>query len=147
MERNVQEAIAFSGGKEAMKLVKILKDKKPRPILITYLPEGDTQGLKPLFQYFADTEGFKIYFLSGKEDGQLEIWNIEKSLYENAYYAVGYNSNILKLIRQELPFIKVIYHGRKKRDLYDRGLIEDGKDLFRNFKTSPRIVFPLWDES
>jgi len=61
------EAIAYSGGKEAMKLVQMFKTKKNKPILLTYLPKGDTEGLKPIFEYFAEKEGFEIRFVIGEK--------------------------------------------------------------------------------
>lgn len=143
-EKETTEAIAFSGGKESMKIVKIFKDKRPRPILATYLSKGDTEGLKPIFQYFAKQEGFEIKFLIGEEDGHQEIWTLE-DLFDGKFYATSYSSNILKRVRK-LRGIKVLYVGRKKVDLYDRGLVSKEKDIILSFKTKPKVVFPLWNE-
>lgn len=138
------EAIAFSGGKDSMKMIQILKDKKPRPILVTYLPDNDTAGLRPLFEYFSDTEGWHHEFLFGKEEGHFEHWTLEPN--GDVWLAVGYSSNILSRVRKNLSQIKVYYVGRKKVDLYDRGLVPRNVDIEIKFRTRPKVVFPVWSD-
>lgn len=141
------EVIEFSGGRESMKLAFMFKDKKPRPILVTYLPEGDTAGLVPIFQYFADKEGYEIKFVFGKEDGNHETWLIEEPIGFPDFYVTGWNSNILKLIRKKVKGVTVVYTGRKKIDLYERKLIPNPqKDVKLGFNSRPKVVFPLWNE-
>jgi len=135
------EAIAFSGGKESMKLVKLLKSKKPRPILVTYLPEGDTAGLVPLYEYFAKKEGFKILFHFGKADGLDEVWT-----YTTDGVVTDYTNELMEFCRKNK--IHVLYLGRKESDFHGKRTIIEIKRLKypKNLKVNPRVVFPLWEK-
>lgn len=125
-------AIGFSGGKESIRLVKMLKNENP--ILLTYLPNDDTRGLRALFRYFAKNEGLEIHIIYGKEnDFKEDFYHDERGIVHN------YRNPLLE-IAKELG-IEILYMGRRQSDFHVLKNVHKPNIEIKGMK----IEFPLWE--
>ena len=133
MESIEKVAIGFSGGKESIKLVRQLKHKNP--ILLTYLPNDDTRGLRALFRYFAKNEKLKIHIIYGKK----KEFN-ETIIHDDDGQVVDYNNPLLK--KAKSLGIQIFFMGRRKIDFPSLKEINKPNITINRIK----MEFPLWNE-